>query len=154
MIRDIVNYLEEVVGQMELPDDTSEEIWAAKLAVYAVAPLSQGELAARALNLTIGVRKAYCEDLMGRFKRANIEAGITAPQGLWMHHRMRAADISLGGLPLTLDILNMVVSGDVELGCVALQYVTPDDMTQTYHWLSSARLAWLVADMKVFLGWP
>lgn len=36
--RNILNYLGDVIGQLELPDGTSEEIWAEKLAVYAVAP--------------------------------------------------------------------------------------------------------------------
>lgn len=38
MIRDVLNYLGEKVGELELPDGTSEEVWAAKLAPYAVAP--------------------------------------------------------------------------------------------------------------------
>jgi hypothetical protein len=36
--RDILNYLGEVVGTLELPDNTSEEVWAEKLALYAAPP--------------------------------------------------------------------------------------------------------------------
>jgi len=36
--RNILNYLGDVIGELELPDGTSEEVWAAKLAVYATAP--------------------------------------------------------------------------------------------------------------------
>jgi hypothetical protein len=32
--RDILNHLGQVIGHMELPDNTPEEIWAEKLAVY------------------------------------------------------------------------------------------------------------------------
>lgn len=32
--RNIVNYLGQVVGEMELPDNTSEAVWAEKLAPY------------------------------------------------------------------------------------------------------------------------
>ncbi len=36
MIRDILNYQGQIIGQLELPDDTSEEVWQKKLAVYAL----------------------------------------------------------------------------------------------------------------------
>jgi hypothetical protein len=38
--RDILNYLGNVIGQLELPDNTPEEVWAAQLAMYATAPVS------------------------------------------------------------------------------------------------------------------
>lgn len=38
MIRDILDYLGNKIGELELPDGTSEEVWAAKLAVYAIPP--------------------------------------------------------------------------------------------------------------------
>jgi hypothetical protein len=44
MKKDILNYEGAKIGELELPDDTSEEVWAAKLAVYAqplaVAPIA------------------------------------------------------------------------------------------------------------------
>lgn len=39
MIRDILNYSGDVIGTLELPDDTSEDIWQQKLAVYAAPPV-------------------------------------------------------------------------------------------------------------------
>ena len=39
MKRNILNYLGDVVGELELPDETPEEVWAAQLAVYATAPV-------------------------------------------------------------------------------------------------------------------
>lgn len=40
-LRDIKNYLDQVVGQLELPDDTSDEVWARELAIYARPPAAQ-----------------------------------------------------------------------------------------------------------------
>lgn len=37
--RDILNYLGEKIGELELPIGTSEEIWQAKLALYAIPPI-------------------------------------------------------------------------------------------------------------------
>lgn len=38
MIRDILNYLGEKIGELELPDDTSEDIWQEKLSKYTLPP--------------------------------------------------------------------------------------------------------------------
>jgi hypothetical protein len=38
MKRDILNYLNEIVGELELPDNTSEEVWQKKLDQYKVIP--------------------------------------------------------------------------------------------------------------------
>lgn len=37
-IRDVLNHLGVKIGELEMPDDTSEEVWAKKLAVYAAPP--------------------------------------------------------------------------------------------------------------------
>lgn len=151
MKRPILDYLGNDTGStLELPDDTPEEIWELKLAKYKVPPINQ---AAEHLQLTISQRKAYAEDLIERFKFRNISDGINALQAMHMHHRMRALNITFYSVPLTLDLLNMVVSGDVEVACLALMSATPDDMSAPYHWLNAERIAWLVADMKNYLGW-
>jgi len=38
MKRDILNYLGDKIGELELPDGTSEQEWAAKLAYYSAPP--------------------------------------------------------------------------------------------------------------------
>lgn len=38
MIRDIFNYLGDKIGELELPDNTSEEAWAEAIAAYAAVP--------------------------------------------------------------------------------------------------------------------
>jgi hypothetical protein len=153
MIRDIKNYLDEVIGQMELPDETTESEWAEKLAPFCKSPKSTLEKQTEAITATIRQRREYAEDLIERFKLKNISEGINGLQAMYMHHKMRALGVTFCGVPMTLDLLNMVVSGDIEVACLSLLYCTPDDMTMSYHWLNSARVAWLVADMKAYLGW-
>lgn len=149
-VRDILDYLGNVVGGLELPDDTTEEEWDLKLAPYAVTPPSAQS---QFLSYTIVKRKDYATDLLERFKTKNITEGINAFQGLWMHHRMRAADINFYGTAYTIDVLNLAISGDIEIACLTLQNMVPDDMSLSKHWLNSDRINWLVADMKAFLGW-
>jgi hypothetical protein len=106
------------------------------------------------LKNTIRQRKEYADDLLERLKQKNISEGINALQGMWMHSRMRALPITFMGLPFTQDIMNMAVSGDIEIACLTLMNATPDDMTQPYHWWSQDRINWLITDMKNYLGWP
>lgn len=40
MKRNILNHLGEVIGELELPDNTSEDTWTAQLATYGIAPSS------------------------------------------------------------------------------------------------------------------
>jgi hypothetical protein len=44
MKRDILNYLNEKIGELELPDETSEDVWQKKLAVYALPPIVETPL--------------------------------------------------------------------------------------------------------------
>lgn len=148
--RDILDYLGNVIGQLELPDGTSEDIWTQKLAPYAKTPESAQ---AALLNMTVKARKEYCEDLLERFKKKNILDGINAAQGMWMHHLMRAYPVTFGGVSYTVDLLNMAVSGDVEIACLSLIYGATDDMSQTYHWISAERKDWLIGELKAYLGW-
>lgn len=149
MSRNILDYQGNVVGQLDLPEGTPEEVWEKKLAVYALPPASPD-----VLLVGIQRRRAYCEDLIERLKKKNITEGINPIQAVWMHHKMRALPVSYMGQEMVIDILNLVISGDVEVAVIALTHAEPDDMSEPFHWFSQARIDWIVADMKNFLGWP
>ena len=70
-----------------------------------------------------------------------------------MHHRVRELQINFYGIPMKIDILNLVISGDLEVATLALMNCTPDDGSMPFHWLTQARINWLVTEMKSFLGW-
>lgn len=106
------------------------------------------------LKLNIKARKDFADQLLEDFKFKNINEGINALQGLYMHSRMRELPITFMGLSMKVDILNMAVSGDLEVAALALLYCTPDDMSQPYHWFSVARRDYLVFKLKEYLGWP
>lgn len=148
MKRNIVDYQGNVIGELELPDNTTEDVWEKKLSLYAIAPV-QPDL----IKESISKRREYAEDLIQRFKYKNITEGINALQAMYMHHKMRALSVTFYGLPMTLDILNMVVSGDIEVACLSLMNCQADDMTAPYHWLNQSRINWLISDMKTYLGW-
>lgn len=100
----------------------------------------------------------FASDFMLALKIKNISEGINATQALWIHHRLRAWDVQLpaqmGGFAYTVDVMNMIVAGDIETATISLIYGTADDMTMPYHWLSTERLAYIVGELKIWLGWP
>jgi hypothetical protein len=53
--RDIFNYLNEKIGVLEMPDGTTEEVWSAELAKYAVTPESNvpTQISARQIRLAL-----------------------------------------------------------------------------------------------------
>jgi hypothetical protein len=102
---------------------------------------------------SIKERKQWAEDMLERFKKRNISLGINAQQSMWLHHRMRALEITFAGIQMTEDILNMAVSGDIETACLSLMNSTVDDGTKPYHWYTEDTRKWLIDEMKVYLGW-
>jgi len=130
-------------------------------ALYRPAFLAYDEGVRSAVNLLNETKKQnrdkvdFATELMLRFKLKNIQEGISAGQAVWLHAKTRSLDVNFPGMPtVSIDLLNIALSGDVEAGCIALQYAVPDDMTQAYHWLSQERIDWLVSELKGFLGWP
>lgn len=103
-------------------------------------------------NYRAGVE--FARNLFMQFKQKNKDEGINGSQAIWMHHRVRAIDVYFPGMIQTKqDIINMGASGDIETACLCLIYCVPDDMSESYHWLSADRVLWLVNNMKLHLGW-
>lgn len=150
MKRDCLDYLGNKVGELEEPEGTtwSEETWAEKLAPYAVAPPSQQEQLALALDRTVAQSRAWADEIIEEFKKENLATFIenSIPNelaimiSLHVHHRMRAIDITVGGVPFTIDLMNLVISGDLETAFVVLSYMAPDDMSMPFHWFTQDRI--------------
>lgn len=153
MKRDILDYQGNKIGELELPDDTSEEVWQKKLSFYTQTPPSPQEISDSRLQFTIEERIVWAKSMLQRFKKRNIGLGINAPQSLWLHHRMRALEINFMGIPMVQDIVNMAASGDIETACLAIMYSVPDDGSQPYHWYTIETRQWLINEMKSYLGW-
>lgn len=153
MIRDILNYQGNKIGELELPDNTPEDVWDKKLASFAVAPPSQEEVQASYLEYSIIERKQFAEKMLENFKARNISQGINAVQGMWMHHTLRAYPVTFAGMNFTIDIMNLAISGDLEIACLCLMYGYTDSGEESYHWLTSERKNYIISELKAFLGW-
>ena len=109
-------------------------------------------------RISIKDRKEFGDELMEEFKLRNIQEGIQWYQAIHLHARIRAWQVtlpeSLGSAVETIDIMNMILSGDIETTALSLQYGVDDDMTSPLHWITSARRMWLINKMRTWLGWP
>jgi hypothetical protein len=103
-------------------------------------------------------KRDFGADLMLAFKIKNISEGIQWYQAVHMHARFRSWDVylpeALGGTVETVDLLNMILAGDIETACLSAIYGVPDDMSSPVHWISEDRMQWAIAQMKAWLGWP
>lgn len=102
-------------------------------------------------------KRKFGMDLMLAFKQKNISEGIQWYQAVHMHSRFRAWDVqlppALGGGIETVDLLNMILAGDIETACLSAQFGSPDPMTSPVHWISPERMQWTIDQMKAYLGW-
>lgn len=102
-------------------------------------------------------KREFGTNLMLAFKQKNLQEGIEWYQSVHLHSRLRAWDVvmpeALGGGVETVDLLNMILSGDIESACLSAMFGIPDPMTGPRDWASQERIDWCVAQMKNFLGW-
>lgn len=105
------------------------------------------------LQISIDARKKFADELLEKFKARNIKDGINALQAMHMHHLLRAYNVTFAGVPMIVDIMNMAISGDLEVACLSLLYGETEDGSLPYHWMTASRKLWLINELKSFLGW-
>lgn len=150
-IRNILDKDGNIVGQLQLPDGTPESVWKEKLDSYK-ASIEFTPSFARMLN--IKQRKEFADKLLEEFKEKNIADGINADQGFELQELLAEYHFTFAGRARQIDIMNLSVTGDIELATLALLYGPTHDMSQPYHWFSAERKTWLITRMKAFLSWP
>lgn len=77
MIRDVLNYQDEVIGQLELPDDTPEEVWQFHLQRFRDSSVPVVEDPAVVLARIIDNAKKFGIQVIQQFTIENVAMGIT-----------------------------------------------------------------------------
>lgn len=106
---------------------------------------------------TVHENKEFADDMMQRLKVRNLSEGLASiDQAAWVHHRLRKTDYTLsdGATVVQIDVLNLVISGDIETAENVLSQLAPDNMTESYHWWTQARIDWVRNEIRTYLGWP
>lgn len=146
--RNVLDWQGNVVGELTLPSGTPENVWAAKLAHYAKPPPSQQEQLAEMLSRKVSKSREIADDIIERFKKTNLqfflENNVSNDLAILMsthvHHRLRAVDVTINGNQFTIDLMNLVISGDLETAYMVLGYMQPDSMTEPFHFLSQEKI--------------
>lgn len=109
-------------------------------------------------------RREFGSKLMLAFKQKNIAEGIQWYQAMHLHNRLREWQIvmpdalltAMGGISdpnIKLDLVNVIVAGDMEVASLALTYGVADNMTSPFHWASAERINWMNTQIRKWLGW-
>lgn len=162
MTRDAFDYLGNKVSTLSEPDGVtwSESEWERKLAVFARPPLSGEEQLNEMLIRSVSQSRVWADEIIEEFKRENlayfvqnaISNDVAILISLHVHHRMRAITIEVSGLTFTIDLLNLVISGDLETAFAVLSYMEPDDMSMPFHWFTQERIDSLKAKIAERVG--
>lgn len=106
---------------------------------------------------TVQENKIFADDMMQRMKEKNLLEGLsTIDQAAWVHHRLRLVDFTLSDNTtiVQIDVMNLVISGDIETAEFVLGQMAPDDMSEPHHWWTQARIDWIRNEIRTYLGWP
>ena len=144
--RDILNYEGTKIGELEEPSGVTwtEEEWTERLSKFAVAPATPQDQMIQMLSRQVSESRKIADEIIEAFKLRNLKFFIdneipndlAIMMSLHVHHRLRAVEITVGGVAFTIDLLNLVISGDLETAYVVLKYMQPDSMEQPYHFWS------------------
>lgn len=116
---------------------------------------------------SVAKTKAFSESLIDTIKTMNVTSGGGVHTGIWFHHRMKSAAITvtqahanqfppltpLVGVAIVIDVMNLVASGDLESIYGVLCCLDPDDMTQPYHCITQGLIDFVKYEIANFLGW-
>lgn len=107
-IRNILNNLGEVIGQVTLPEGTSEQVWQEKLARISATP--QVPTAKELVIRKISSYKKECEEFVDEFKAGNTLEGITVQQSAELFAAVHLVLLALkeGALPTAIYLAEQV----------------------------------------------
>ena len=149
--RKIIDYAGNEIGDLTLPSSTAESEWQERLASYVISP---EQALNNSIAFNISERRRFADSLIESFKKENITAGINISQALHMHDLLRRVAVNFSGEVFELDLMNLVMSGDLEVAAIGLMYMTNlDDGSQLNHWFTAGRRDWVVGQIKSYLGW-
>lgn len=86
-------------------------------------------------------------DFLLRFKLKNISEGVTWPQALWLHQRVKSWHVQTPIGSFEVDLMNIILSGDLEAAIICLRHGLPDDMTSPFHWVTQERIDWCISEL-------
>lgn len=121
--RSILDEHGNVIGQLSLPDETTEEIWAETLALYTPAPVHVDP--SDIVKAKIRAARVFGQDLIYQYGTHNVMSGFTVEQIQSIMDRTTriVAALTTGSLYVAIAELNAIETDDI--------VITPD-VIKTY----------------------
>jgi hypothetical protein len=95
---------------------------------------------------------AFGQKLLQDWMRKNTLEGMSVRQSLWVFSRFETFELVMTFGTKKFDIFKMFYAGALPTLYYCLLRITPDDMTESYHWVNSDRLNWVKARLEEKLG--
>jgi hypothetical protein len=102
----------------------------------------------------IAAKKEFCELAMDEFvQKVNYEWGANPFQSFWIADRLKNVELTLPtGVVVGINTADICWAGYSEMLYMTFSKMTPDDMTQPYHFLNQERIDWLKNKFGELLG--
>jgi hypothetical protein len=94
----------------------------------------------------------FCASLMNEFVRNNTNEGMTIDQSLYLFTKLSCFPMARPWGEVEVDLSLLFERGAVPTLYFVLLRLTPDDMTQPYHWLTQERIDWMKSKIEEFIG--
>jgi hypothetical protein len=94
----------------------------------------------------------FSRQLLHDWMRKNKLEGMSINQSLWVFSRFEEFEINAVFGAKHVDIFKMFYSGAIPTVYYCILRVAPDPMTESYHWLTQARLDWVKGKLEEYLG--
>lgn len=94
----------------------------------------------------------FSRNLLNDWIRKNTLEGMNVTQSLWVFTRFENVELNFTFGTKKVDIFKMFYAGALPTAYYCLLRLQPDDMTQTYHWITQDRLNWVKSRMEAKLG--
>ena len=95
---------------------------------------------------------SFARDLLSTWIRKNTLEGMSIPQSLWVFSRFETFNVPTPNGNWRVDLFKMFNTGALPTLYYCMLRIQPDDMTQTYHWLTQTRLDWVKTKIEERLG--
>ena len=90
--------------------------------------------------------------LLHDWMRRNTLEGMSVQQSLHVFSRFEDFFVNFGHGPVKVDLFKMFYAGAMPTVYYCILQIQPDAMTESYHWLTQARLDWVKEQVESYLG--
>jgi hypothetical protein len=95
---------------------------------------------------------AFGQGLLHDWMRKNVIEGMSIKQSLWVFSRFEDFHVTCDFGSRKVDIFKMFQSGAMPTVYYCLLQVIPDPMTENYHWVTEARMEWILLRIRAHIG--